>query len=293
MNVNWRPRLLTGLREIADHYDAILCDVWGVLHDGVRAHPLAHAALKEYRQTKSGSVILISNAPWPSSQLEDLLHGLGIPRAAYDGLVTSGDLTRDLIRFSGSRNVFHLGPQCDARIFEGMDLALVSFTTADLVVCTSLFDSLRETVSEYRSMLSDFRRRALPMICANPDLVVERDGRLTPCAGQLAAAYEEIGGKVTYAGKPHRAIYHAAVSKASMSRGTELPRNRILAIGDSLQTDIAGARDSGISTLFVARGIHAVEIGFVTAEPDPVLIRKWLTQQSVIPNAAIEQLRWC
>ncbi|MER2264413.1 TIGR01459 family HAD-type hydrolase [Methylobacterium oxalidis] len=288
---------LAGFREIAPRHDLILCDVWGVLHDGTVGHSAAGEALIRFRglapEGRPRRVVLVSNAPRPWPGVQAILDGYGVPREAYDAILTSGDLTRDLVARHPGARVHHLGPERDAPIFEGLDLTLVPAAEAQVVVCTGLFDDTRETADDYRDTLAAFRARAVPMICANPDLVVERDKKLIPCAGLIAAAYAEIGGDVVYAGKPYRPIYEAALAAAGALDGLPAPDpSRVLAVGDALRTDIAGASAFGIASLLVARGIHAEELG-VLAEHDRLGdAAAWLARQSVHPDALIERLAW-
>ncbi|HEX8374540.1 MAG TPA: TIGR01459 family HAD-type hydrolase [Geminicoccaceae bacterium] len=287
--------ILDGFAAIAARYDLILCDVWGVLHDGTRAHRGASDALIRFRNLDGASrprrVVLVSNAPRPWAGVRAILDGFGIPRDAYDAILTSGDLTRLLLAAHPGERVHHLGPERDAPIFEGLDLQLVPGEAAERVVCTGPFDDTRETAEDYRDRLAEFRARDVPMICANPDLVVERNGQLIPCAGIIAAAYAEIGGAVVYAGKPHRPVYEAALDLAAGLDGPPNPA-RVLAIGDALRTDIAGANAFGIASLLVARGIHAEEMG-VAAENDRLGdVADWLGRQDARPDAVIERLVW-
>ena len=286
--------------EIADGYDLILCDVWGVLHDGARAHAAAGEALIRFRElpgARPRRVVLVSNAPRPWRGVQRILNRFGVPRGAYDAILTSGDLTHDLIagRLADHPNerIHHLGPERDRPIFDGLDIRLVPAEEAALVVCTGLFDDETETAEDYRAVLEGFRARDMPMICANPDLVVERDKRLIPCAGAIAVVYEAIGGAVVYAGKPHAPVYEAALHKAGALDGLPPPdKARVLAVGDAIRTDIAGARAAGIPSLFVARGIHAEELG-VTAEHHSLgNVADWLARQPAKPDAVIERLAW-
>ncbi|MBX9932690.1 MAG: TIGR01459 family HAD-type hydrolase [Methylobacterium sp.] len=288
--------ILSGIACIAANYDLILCDVWGVLHDGTRAHGGAGEALIRFRRLpgegRPRRVILVSNAPRPWPGVQAILDGYGVPREAYDGILTSGDLTCSLLARHPGARIHHLGPERDLTIFDGLDIRLVSAEDAEMVVCTGLFDDSRETTEDYREVLSVLRARKIPMICANPDLVVERDKVLIPCAGLIASAYAEIGGDVTYAGKPYRPVYEAALDQAAALDGLPPAHARVLAIGDALRTDIDGAARFGIPNLLVARGIHAEELG-VLAEHDSLGdIADWLARQSVRPDAVIEKLVW-
>ncbi|WP_019906204.1 TIGR01459 family HAD-type hydrolase [Methylobacterium sp. 77] len=289
--------ILDGFSVVAERYDLILCDVWGVLHDGTRAHQGAGDALIRFRNLPEDGrrrrVILVSNAPRPWAGVQVILDGYGVPREAYDAILTSGDLTRRLIAEHPGERIHHLGPERDATIFDGLDLRLVAAEEADRVVCTGLFDDTCETADDYRDILAGFRAREVPMICANPDLVVEREKKLIPCAGLIAQAYAEIGGAVTYAGKPYRPVYEAALAMAGDLDGGLVPDvARVLAVGDALRTDIAGAAAYGIPNLLVARGIHAEELG-VLAEHDRLgEVAEWLARQDVRPDAVIERLVW-
>ncbi|MCJ2012127.1 TIGR01459 family HAD-type hydrolase [Methylobacterium sp. J-076] len=287
---------LAGLSQIAEGRDLILCDVWGVLHDGQKAHRAAGEALIRFRALpgpRRRRVVLVSNAPRPGDGVGRILDRFGVPREAYDAILTSGDLTRELIAARPGARIRHLGPERDLGIFAGLALTLVPEEEADLVVCTGLFDDRAESPDDYRDELTRLSRRGLPMICANPDLVVESGNRLIPCAGLLAAAYADLGGAVTYAGKPHRPVYEAALAAAAaLDGGGPDDKGRVIAIGDAIRTDIAGASAFGIASLLVARGIHAEELG-VTAEHHRLGdVAEWLARQAVHPDAVIERLAW-
>ena len=283
---------LDGLAGIAERYDLILCDVWGVLHDGTNAHPGASDALMRFRALPEAGrprrVVLVSNAPRPWAGVQAILDGFGVPRAAYDAILTSGDLTRSLIAAHPGERLHHLGPERDATIFDGLDVKLVDVAAADRVVCTGLFDDTCETAEDYRATLEAMRARAVPMICANPDLVVERGGQIVPCAGSVALAYEEIGGKVVYAGKPHRPIYEVALALAQQKRGAPIARERICGIGDAIRTDIAGADAFGATGIMVLAGIHAQDL--MEASWDQR--HGWFSRQSHRPAYAMPHLVW-
>jgi HAD superfamily hydrolase (TIGR01459 family) len=252
--------LLDRFSAIAPHYDVVLCDIWGVVHDGIAAHAHACDALMRYR-ADGGTVVLITNAPRPSPWVVRQLDRLGVPPDAYDDVMTSGDLAREVVARRGGEAVFHIGPERDLTIFDGLDVRLAEVEAADYVVCSGLFDEFNETPDDYRDLLAAIRARGLFMVCANPDLVVERGTERLYCAGAIADAYGAIGGDVLYAGKPHRPIYDAALAKAAAARDSAAAPARTLAIGDSLRTDMTGARALGIDGLFVSGGIHAQELG--------------------------------
>ncbi|TXR48738.1 TIGR01459 family HAD-type hydrolase [Phyllobacterium endophyticum] len=246
---------LQRLDELTNRYDVLLCDVWGVLHNGVDSFASASGALAAARQAGL-TVVLITNAPRRFDSVAQQIHSLGVPESSYDRIVTSGDVTRELIR-AAPRRVFHLGPERDETLYEGLDVELVEEREADVVVCTGLFDDETETPEDYEEMLTRFRSRDLPFICANPDIVVERGHRLIWCAGALARDYGQLGGRTLIAGKPHRPIYEAAVAAAEEARGERVDRARVIAIGDGMLTDIKGADLFGIDALYISGGIHA------------------------------------
>lgn len=246
---------------LSANYDVVLSDVWGVTHNGVAAFPAACDALQRYR-AGGGTVILITNAPRRgeavSEQLDNQFH---VPRDAYDGIVSSGDVTCGVMAERPGQSVFHLGPQRDVSIFDGLDVRFAPVEEADYVVCTGLFNDDVETPESYHEMLDVMRARRLFMVCGNPDVVVERGDRLVYCAGAIADLYASLGGEVLYAGKPYRPIYDMALAKAIRLRGAKPPLSRVLAIGDSVRTDVKGAAHFGIDCLFVTAGIHAEELG--------------------------------
>ncbi len=280
-------RMIETLDEVSDRYRAIFCDVWGVLHNGVSAFPGAVAALKRARD-RGIAVVLITNAPRPWNGVRDQLAILAVDEAAWDGIVTSGDVTRALIE-EGPRRVFHVGPDRDMMIYDGLDVELVEEFEASAVVCTGLFDDEAETPSDYADMLTRLRARNLPFICANPDIVVERGDRLIWCAGALARDYAQLGGRTHIAGKPHRPIYEAALARAAELLGGEVDRSQVLAIGDGMLTDVKGAADNGFDVLYVTGGIHAAEYGEGHA-PDPARLTAFLERHGYTPVAAISRL---
>lgn len=281
---------VAGLEALAVRYDVLLCDVWGVLHDGVVAFPAAGDALTRYRGG-GGSVVLVSNAPRPGGDVARQLDGLGVPRAAYDTIVTSGDITRAAVAERGTQTLYHLGPERDANLFAGLPARLGNLQAAEYVVCTGLFEDERESVADYDPTLRRMHERDLLMICANPDIVVERGELLIPCAGALAAAYDAIGGRSFTGGKPHRPIYEAALL-AAQGLGRARPEPRVLAIGDAIRTDVAGGREFGIDVLMIARGIHAAELGFRDGKLEESTARRWLATQSHRPTAIAPELVW-
>ncbi len=286
-----RPHHVEGLQSLAERYDLVLCDVWGVLHNGVKAYEAASDALTRFR-AKGGQVVLVSNAPRPGASVGTQLDGFQVPRTAYDAIVTSGDLTRLAIQERIDRIVHHIGPPRDMPIYDGLDVRFGSIEEADYVVCSGFDNDEEETVEDYRPQLEALRRRNLLMVCANPDLVVERGNMILPCAGTIALAYEEMGGEVFYAGKPHRPVYERALAVASDLASHFIPKERVLAVGDAIRTDIAGAVGFGIDALMIARGIHAEELGLHRGDLVSDHVQDWVSQQPARPTAFTDVLRW-
>lgn len=281
------PRLLAGVSGIAADYDLCLCDIWGVVHNGVAAFPEACEALVAMRQ-RGMTVVLVTNAPRPREEIAPQLVRLGVPDDAYDAIVTSGDVARDLIARRGGEPLYHLGPERDLPLMAGLDAPRVTPAEASYVVCTGLFDDEAETAETYAPQLADFARRSLVLICANPDLVVDRGGRIVPCAGSLAVAYEALGGTAIYAGKPHRPIYEMALREAEALRGRPVARGRILAIGDAIRTDIAGAVRFGAASVMALAGIHAEETTGLAEDE----LAAWFARQNHAPDFALPHLVW-
>lgn len=277
------PRLLNGLADIAANYDALVCDVWGVLHNGSVANPQAVYALKAFRDG-GGRVVLLSNAPRPKRDLLVQFERYGIPPESYDEIITSGIATRlDLEARSKDKTLrmFHLGPERDRGIFEGLNLEEADIDTADIVLNSGLFDDDVETPDDYKDRFAQMKARDLLMLCANPDWVVQRGGKLIWCAGALADAYEKIGGEVVYYGKPKPEIY-------DLVRASLPGAKRWLAIGDGMHTDIKGANGVGIDALFIADGIHGEDV----ADMSPEHLADLFAKAGVHARAAMRALVW-
>ncbi len=286
------PLLVEGLRSLAPSYKGILCDVWGVLHNGVAAFEAAHKALATYRQETGGKVVLITNAPRPADKVDEMLVGLGVPPETYDSIVTSGDVTRAILEAQGSKTLLHIGPNRDQPLYHGLAATFTSNDDeAEAISCTGLADDETETPDDYRERLQKLVDRKLPMICANPDIVVERGDRLIWCAGALARLYEDLGGEVAILGKPHAPIYDAAMQRLEELSGEKISREDVLAIGDGLPTDIRGAVSQDIDVLFITAGIHASDFG-PSDDPDEHLIRRRLTEEGLRARAALPRLWW-
>jgi len=251
------PRHIDGIGEIADGFDAILCDAWGVIHNGVTPLGGAPDALAQFRAS-GRPVIVLTNAPRPGAIIPGQLDRIGVRRDAWDGVATSGDATRAAIRAALPGPAFRLGPDKDDSLYEGIDVDFAPLEAARFIICTGLFDELRESPADYRAMFAGAVARGLPMVCANPDIVVRWGDRLIWCAGALAELYEALGGAVVYGGKPHAPIYALALAEAERLAGRALDRRRVLAIGDGVKTDILGANRNGFPALYIAGegGVH-------------------------------------
>ena len=280
-------RFVETLREIIDGVEVILSDIWGVVHNGLEAFPEACAALHAFRQ-RGGTVILITNAPRPADSVQRQLRKLGVADETYDAIVSSGDLTRHFVADHPGRKLYWVGPDRDGSIHRGLDPVMSELDNADYIICTGLFDDETESAEDYRPMLTKALARKVPLICANPDIVVERGDRLIYCAGAIAELYRELGGDVVFYGKPHRPIYERAMALAAKRRGRPAELRHVLAIGDSVRTDLTGALNFGIDCLFVTRGIHSEEFAGID-QLDPASVKELFGHP---PKALIRELRW-
>ena len=275
--------ILDHFAALAAQYDALICDIWGVMHNGTSPHLAACDALRMFRQTR-GPVVLLSNAPRPIRDVESMFDRLGVPRDSYDTIVTSGVAARaGLIARAGKLRLamFHLGPERDRGVFEGLPVDCVDEAQAEIILNTGLFDDTSETPQDYVARFAPLAARGLLMLCANPDIVVQRDGKLIWCAGALAAEYEKLGGEVIYYGKPFLPIYDLALAA---TKGA----HRILAVGDGLHTDIKGANNAGIDALFIADGVHGEEVEPFT----PDHLADLLDKSGTKAHAAMRALVW-
>ncbi len=284
------PPVLSHFSALAPDYDVLLCDVWGVVHDGVAAFPHACDALMRVR-ARGAAVVFITNSPRPSEQVGRQLERLQVPRETYDAMVSSGDVTRGVIMQRHGQTLCHIGPEHDRSIFTGLDVHFAPLESANYVVCSGLDDDEVETPDDYRGRLEIMLKHKLFMVCGNPDVVVERGNRLVYCAGAIADLYATMGGKVLYAGKPYRPIYDIALAKAESAFGNPVARARVLAIGDSMRTDLKGAHTLGIDFLFVTAGIHAEEFG-ARDHPDVGALNNAFTSAGEMPKAVMRQLVW-
>lgn len=271
---------IQNLSEVIGGYDVVLSDVWGVVHNGVAAFQHSCQALAAARKA-GATVVLITNSPRPAPGVIEQLKLLGVSDDTYDRIVTSGDVTRHLIA-EGPNKVFLLGPERDMPLFDGLDVEVVSADEAEAIVCTGFFDDEKEVPEDYADMLTAWVKRDVPFICANPDLVVERGHKIIPCAGAVAAYYEQLGGKTRIAGKPHFPIYDASLAAAREARG-EFDKSKVLAIGDGMPTDVRGALSQGLDLLYISAGIHVAEYT-VNGETDEAILQAWLKSENAAPK---------
>ncbi len=253
-----QPNLISGLSDLVDRYDVILSDVWGVIHNGRESFPGACSALAQWGQA-SGPVVLISNAPRPAHAVMPQLDDLRVPRPTWQDFVTSGDATRVLLGQRAPGPAWAIGPDRDVSLYEGLDLTFAGPEDSAFISVTGPYDDEVDSPEDYRDRFKIALARDLPMICANPDIVVQRGDKLIYCGGALAQLFEQMGGRVLMAGKPHAPIYDLSLSKAEHHLGRKLDRSRVLCIGDGIATDVRGANQQGLDVLFIASGIHGAE----------------------------------
>ncbi len=253
------------MKRFSDSHPVWFCDIWGVVHDGVRPFPLTVAALKQHR-SRGGTVILVTNSPRSHQGVERQLREIGVDPGSHDAIVTSGDVTQVLMTLHGGGKVFHIGAARDHSIYDGTDVSPVPLEEAKAVLCTGLFDDVNDQLSDYDALLDELKSRGLVMICANPDKIVKKGDRILYCAGKLAELYAARGGEVLMAGKPFAPIYDLAMAEAERLRGRPVDRPEVLAIGDGPETDIRGAADYGLDALLVAEGVTDASEGLHMAE---------------------------
>jgi len=286
------PPIIANAGPLLSRYDAIFCDVWGVVHNGRRAYAQAGEALARFRSA-GGTVILVSNAPIPASGVERVLEKTGVRRDAWDAIVPSGDIALEHIAAQGYRRLHWVGPsERDYALYVRLPGPDVPLAEAEAIVCTGLRNDRTETVEDYRGLIEDGVALRLPFVCANPDLVVDVGTLRLPCAGSIAAEYERLGGEVFWAGKPHPAAYRTALQRAGELRGSTPDLNRILAIGDAVRTDLAAAQGLGVDGLFIAAGIHS-DLLRADGEIDPEkLAALFAPPGTPAAVAAMTHLRW-
>ena len=290
--------LIRSLADVASRYDAVFCDLWGCLHNGVAPFPAAVAALQAYR-AQGGVVVLLTNAPRPKASVVRQLQAMGVPADCYDEVVSSGDAAQmALVTGAVGRRVYFIGAEKDQTFFTDLSadvaavagpIAQVPLAEAEGIVCTGLANDAVETPDDYRAALLLGRTRGLPMLCANPDIIVDMGDKRLYCAGALAQAYEEMGGTALYFGKPHPPIYDLARRRLTALVDSDDPQ--ILYIGDGIATDIQGGLSEGIDTLYVTGGIDTLRFGADAGNPDAGLVQAFLEEKMLSATFAIGHLR--
>ncbi|UPH71538.1 TIGR01459 family HAD-type hydrolase [Abyssibius alkaniclasticus] len=291
--------IIASLGDIARRYDVLLCDLWGCLHDGIHPFPDAVAALQAFR-TAGGRVVLLTNAPRPEAAVRAHLNAMGVPTDCYDVIVSSGDAAQEamLAGLVGDK-VFHIGAKADENFFttfsddivQRITIARVPLDQAEGVICTGLADDRVETPDMYREVLLGAKARGLKMICANPDIMVDKGENRLYCAGALAALYEEMGGEALYFGKPHAPVYELARRRLAAMDGKLPVDERMLCIGDGIATDVQGGMAEGLETLFITGGLAGPDIPLENGMPDAAALQAYLARHQQSPTAAIGFLR--
>ena len=286
------PPILHNGRDLLSRYDVILCDIWGVVHDGRDAYAEAGEALANFRAA-GGTVILVSNVPVPSAGVEDVLRKTRVRRDAWDAIVAGGDIALAHVAERGYQRLHWIGPyKRDRALFDKAPGPSVPIAEAEAILCSGLVDDLNETVEDYRPQLEAALARRLPFVCANPDLVVDVGEKRHLCAGALAAEYERMGGEVYWAGKPHLPAYKTARERAGALRGKLPALERVLGIGDTVRTDLGAARALGVDALFIMAGIHRDVIMTGDAVDMEGLARLFAAADTPKAVAAMTHLRW-
>lgn len=289
-NPDNKTKRIAGLGDIAGFYDGVILDLWGVVHDGVKPFPETIETLQELKRAKR-IVWLLSNAPRRKHVVAEHLAAMGISEDLYDGLLTSGEAThmalRDKYIGKWGRRCFHLGPDRDKSVYEGLGLDIVKeLKDADFILNSGIYDHFNDTADMYRPLLEEAAAKNLPMVCANPDKVVYIGDRLVLCPGTLAEMYEQLDAPVTWFGKPHRGVYSMVMEQMGVKR--------ILAVGDSMATDVAGATGAGIDAAFVMSGIHKDELTGAANEdfaPESRL-QSLFSRYPYRPAYLIDRFRW-
>jgi len=287
-------RAISGLREVAHQFDGFILDLWGLVHDGEKPYPPSADTLRALRDAGK-KTLLLSNAPRRAYALVEAMTKMGISRDLYGEVLSSGEATRDALIARDDPffaalggKVYHLGPERDRSVFDDTALTIVETVEAADFVLNTGPGQLDETAADYEAVLQAAARRRLPMVCANPDLVVIRAEKRVVCAGALAARYKELGGAVAYRGKPDPAIYGLAVKRLGLT-----DTSRVAVAGDALETDVKGARASSLASIWCTGGIHAAALGVRYGEPaDLARAEDLARQEGQAPDIMIPGFIW-
>ncbi len=287
-------KFIEGVAPLAHAYDGFILDLWGVIYDGGQVFDHALDVLARLKAMDKRLVIL-SNGPRRAAEVEKRIAKAGIPRDAYDAVMSSGEeawlclkgeIDDPWYRELG-RRVFYIGTDSDRPMLDGLDVTeAATAADADFILAIGPFDSA-DTISDYEDLLAATAARHVPMVCANPDLVVHRLGTVEICAGTIAERYEEQGGPVRWHGKPHPSIY-----ESGMRLMGDIDKSRVLAVGDSFRTDIRGANAAGIDSLFVIEGIHREDLLNADGEPNKARLAETVARAGAVPTYAVRRFNW-
>lgn len=288
-------RIIDSLAEVAHSYDALFVDLWGCLHNGVEPFADAVSALRAYK-AQGGKVLLLTNSPRPRSSVKRQLERIGVPADAYDEIASSGDAAQFAMAAGVvGRKVYHLGPERDLSFFSDengpINVERVPLADAEGIVCTGLFNDLTETPDDYRLTILDGKTRGLKLLCANPDISVDLGDQRIFCSGAIAEAYTAAGGTSLYFGKPHSPIYQLAYTRLAAIAGRRIDNDRILCIGDGINTDIRGGVAEDLDTLFITGGLSATEISESYGKPNAEELAEFIAKNKLTPTFTITRLR--
>lgn len=284
-------RIIQSLDQIAHAYDVILCDLWGCYHNGIDYYAAAAAACQQFRQ-RGGLVVLLTNAPRPAASVETLLAGMKAPRDSWDLIVSSGGACQSAVADGSFGDGFvYVGPERDVHMLTDLGKHPVAADGADAVLLTGLRDDRVETPDDYSNEIADWVARGLPVLCANPDIIVDRGETRLWCAGAIAQRVEEAGGQVVWFGKPHAPIYDRCRAEVALARGGPVADARILAIGDGILTDVPGGLAAGFDVVFVTGGLSSTQFGSDVENPEQAPLDTFLAANGLAPKFAIGRLR--
>jgi len=283
------PEEIVKFQNIVDKYDLYFVDLWGVIHNGIKLFSNAIEVLKNLK-IHNKKVILISNAPRTHETVKKFLKNLNFDLKLIDSLVTSGDVTKKYIQDNQDKKFCHLGPPKDNDLFQGIANLVDQKDVFDEIICTGLIDEIGQNISDYQRLFENWIGNKKIFICANPDEVVSRGDKIEFCAGALAKYYKKLGGKVKYFGKPYEAIYDFAYKQSQSQFDIVINKNKILAVGDNLKTDINGAQNFGIHSILILNGIYKDFFRDNNLNFDKLLISNEV--ESLVIDKFQKELKW-